>query len=184
MGMVQNPCWHLLFVSSRSFYFILFFVLPFRANCTQIPKLRVACASSVNGHRTMWSHCEQCGAISMVEWLKLHYWPFLAPSMEKPVPYLDPTTLRHLFFSSTSSLYALLLLSRSSCTISLPGFLFPTRLVSDPTGRHHQLLTIEISTRASTATCLFPPPSTKNNQLNNNNNNNIPNKKIGYSQKF
>jgi len=36
-------------------------------NCTQIPKLRIACASSVNGHRTMWSHCEQCGAISVVE---------------------------------------------------------------------------------------------------------------------
>ncbi|KAF8160960.1 hypothetical protein B0H34DRAFT_857497 [Crassisporium funariophilum] len=36
-------------------------------NCTQIPKLRIACASSVNGQRTMWSHCEQCGAISMVE---------------------------------------------------------------------------------------------------------------------
>ncbi|KAF8813655.1 hypothetical protein BYT27DRAFT_7157339 [Phlegmacium glaucopus] len=37
------------------------------ANCTQIPKLRIACASSVNGHRTMWSHCEQCGAISVVD---------------------------------------------------------------------------------------------------------------------
>lgn len=36
-------------------------------NCTQIPKLRVACASGVNGQRSMWSHCEQCGAISMVE---------------------------------------------------------------------------------------------------------------------
>ncbi|KAF9559863.1 hypothetical protein CPC08DRAFT_637242 [Agrocybe pediades] len=36
-------------------------------NCTQIPKLRIACASGVNGRRTMWSHCEQCGAISMVE---------------------------------------------------------------------------------------------------------------------
>jgi len=36
-------------------------------NCTQIPKLRIACASGVNGQRTMWSHCEQCGAISMVE---------------------------------------------------------------------------------------------------------------------
>jgi len=37
------------------------------ANCTQIPKLRMACASNGNGSRTMWSHCEQCGAISMVE---------------------------------------------------------------------------------------------------------------------
>ncbi|KAF6760050.1 hypothetical protein DFP72DRAFT_94017 [Ephemerocybe angulata] len=38
-----------------------------RTNCTQIPKLRMACASGVNGQRTMWSHCEQCGAISMVD---------------------------------------------------------------------------------------------------------------------
>ncbi|TEB37529.1 hypothetical protein FA13DRAFT_1752279 [Coprinellus micaceus] len=37
------------------------------SNCTQIPKLRMACASGVNGLRTMWSHCEQCGAISMVD---------------------------------------------------------------------------------------------------------------------
>jgi len=37
------------------------------SNCTQIPKLRIACASSGNGQRTMWSHCEQCGAISMVD---------------------------------------------------------------------------------------------------------------------
>ncbi|PPQ98442.1 hypothetical protein CVT24_004121 [Panaeolus cyanescens] len=37
------------------------------SGCTQIPKLRIACASGVNGQRTMWSHCEQCGAISMVE---------------------------------------------------------------------------------------------------------------------
>jgi len=35
--------------------------------CSQIPKLRVACASGLNGQRTMWSFCEQCGAISMVE---------------------------------------------------------------------------------------------------------------------
>lgn len=46
--------------------FILF-AGQFRANCTQIPKLKIACASSVNGHRTMWSHCENCGAISVVE---------------------------------------------------------------------------------------------------------------------
>jgi hypothetical protein len=37
------------------------------SNCTQIPKLRVACASGVNGQRSMWTHCEQCGAISIVE---------------------------------------------------------------------------------------------------------------------
>ncbi|KAI0287449.1 hypothetical protein BC826DRAFT_865209, partial [Russula brevipes] len=38
-----------------------------RGNCTQIPKLRVACASSSHGQRTMWSHCEQCGAIEMID---------------------------------------------------------------------------------------------------------------------
>ncbi|KAL4267037.1 GATA-type domain-containing protein [Pleurotus pulmonarius] len=37
------------------------------SNCSQIPKLRVACAPGLNGQRTMWSFCEQCGAISMVE---------------------------------------------------------------------------------------------------------------------
>ncbi|EDR09145.1 uncharacterized protein LACBIDRAFT_326529 [Laccaria bicolor S238N-H82] len=36
-------------------------------NCTQIPKLRMACASGPNGHRSMWSLCEQCGAISMID---------------------------------------------------------------------------------------------------------------------
>ncbi|RDB25326.1 hypothetical protein Hypma_008053 [Hypsizygus marmoreus] len=36
-------------------------------NCSQIPKLRIACAAGLNGQRTMWSFCEQCGAISMVE---------------------------------------------------------------------------------------------------------------------
>ncbi|KAJ7128897.1 hypothetical protein C8R43DRAFT_1026276 [Mycena crocata] len=35
--------------------------------CSQIPKLKVACASGINGQRTMWSFCEQCGAISMVD---------------------------------------------------------------------------------------------------------------------
>jgi hypothetical protein len=35
--------------------------------CTQIPKLRIACSAGLNGQRTMWSHCEQCGAISMVD---------------------------------------------------------------------------------------------------------------------
>ncbi|KAI3596989.1 hypothetical protein WG66_006345 [Moniliophthora roreri] len=36
------------------------------ANCSQIPKLRIACAPGLNGQRTMWSFCEQCGSISMV----------------------------------------------------------------------------------------------------------------------
>jgi len=35
--------------------------------CSQVPKLRVACNPGLNGQRTMWSFCEQCGAISMVE---------------------------------------------------------------------------------------------------------------------
>ncbi|CAK5281367.1 unnamed protein product [Mycena citricolor] len=35
--------------------------------CSQIPKLKVACASGINGQRTMWSFCEQCGSISMVD---------------------------------------------------------------------------------------------------------------------
>ncbi|PFH52018.1 hypothetical protein AMATHDRAFT_141074 [Amanita thiersii Skay4041] len=37
------------------------------SSCSQIPKLRIACASGLNGQRTMWSFCEQCGAISMVD---------------------------------------------------------------------------------------------------------------------
>ncbi|KAI0267079.1 hypothetical protein BC834DRAFT_822972, partial [Gloeopeniophorella convolvens] len=41
--------------------------LSHHGNCTQIPKLRVACASGTNGQRTMWSHCEQCGAIEMID---------------------------------------------------------------------------------------------------------------------
>ncbi|KAF7315347.1 hypothetical protein MIND_00049300 [Mycena indigotica] len=36
-------------------------------SCNQIPKLKVACAAGSNGQRTMWSFCEQCGAISMVD---------------------------------------------------------------------------------------------------------------------
>ncbi|KAA1471879.1 hypothetical protein DENSPDRAFT_143240 [Dentipellis sp. KUC8613] len=36
-------------------------------SCTQIPKLRIACSAGTNGQRTMWSHCEQCGAIEMVD---------------------------------------------------------------------------------------------------------------------
>ncbi|KAI0044347.1 hypothetical protein FA95DRAFT_1497229 [Auriscalpium vulgare] len=35
--------------------------------CTQIPKLRMACQSGTNGQRSMWSHCEQCGAIEMID---------------------------------------------------------------------------------------------------------------------
>ncbi|KIK67039.1 hypothetical protein GYMLUDRAFT_37071 [Collybiopsis luxurians FD-317 M1] len=34
--------------------------------CSTIPKLRIACAPGLNGNRTMWSFCEDCGAISMV----------------------------------------------------------------------------------------------------------------------
>ncbi|KAJ7668414.1 hypothetical protein DFH06DRAFT_1181616 [Mycena polygramma] len=37
------------------------------SGCSQIPKLKVACASGLNGQRTMWSFCENCGAISMVD---------------------------------------------------------------------------------------------------------------------
>ncbi|KAH9894774.1 hypothetical protein C8Q73DRAFT_789971 [Cubamyces lactineus] len=36
-------------------------------NCTQIPKLRMACAAGPNGRRSMWAHCEECGAIEMVD---------------------------------------------------------------------------------------------------------------------
>ncbi|KAH8107852.1 hypothetical protein BXZ70DRAFT_16615 [Cristinia sonorae] len=36
-------------------------------NCSQIPKLRMACSSGPNGQRTMWAHCEECGAIEMVD---------------------------------------------------------------------------------------------------------------------
>ncbi|KAI4519185.1 hypothetical protein EV122DRAFT_274044 [Schizophyllum commune] len=34
--------------------------------CTMIPKLRVACAAGPNGRRAMWSHCEECGHVWMV----------------------------------------------------------------------------------------------------------------------
>ncbi|KAG8213986.1 hypothetical protein J3R82DRAFT_10736 [Butyriboletus roseoflavus] len=37
------------------------------SQCSQIPKLRVACSAAADGSRTMWSFCEQCGAISMVD---------------------------------------------------------------------------------------------------------------------
>ncbi|KIM91992.1 hypothetical protein PILCRDRAFT_57034 [Piloderma croceum F 1598] len=36
-------------------------------HCAQIPKLRIACAAGPNGRRTMWSFCEDCGSISMVD---------------------------------------------------------------------------------------------------------------------
>jgi hypothetical protein len=36
-------------------------------NCTQLPKLRMACAAGPGRARTMWSSCEQCGAIAMVD---------------------------------------------------------------------------------------------------------------------
>jgi len=36
-------------------------------SCNQIPKLRVACSAGLDGTRTMWSFCEQCGAISQVD---------------------------------------------------------------------------------------------------------------------
>lgn len=36
-------------------------------NCSQIPKLRMACAAGPDGRRTMWSFCEDCGSISMVD---------------------------------------------------------------------------------------------------------------------
>ncbi|KAH9948985.1 hypothetical protein B0H21DRAFT_197785 [Amylocystis lapponica] len=36
-------------------------------NCSQVPKLRIACSPGLNGQRTMWAHCEQCGAIDMVQ---------------------------------------------------------------------------------------------------------------------
>jgi len=36
-------------------------------SCSQIPKLRMACAAGPDGRRTMWSSCEDCGAISMVD---------------------------------------------------------------------------------------------------------------------
>lgn len=46
---------------------VMSFATVSSSDCTQIPKLRVACASGVNGQRSMWTHCEQCGAISIVE---------------------------------------------------------------------------------------------------------------------
>ncbi|KAI0779993.1 hypothetical protein C8Q74DRAFT_732331 [Fomes fomentarius] len=40
--------------------------IAFSQNCTQIPKLRMACSAGPNGRRSMWAHCEECGAIEMV----------------------------------------------------------------------------------------------------------------------
>ncbi|KAF8588712.1 hypothetical protein K439DRAFT_585252 [Ramaria rubella] len=37
------------------------------SNCFQIPRLRVACESGINGHRTLWSQCDNCGAIDMID---------------------------------------------------------------------------------------------------------------------
>jgi len=36
-------------------------------NCTQIPRLRLSSHAGLNGCRTLWSHCESCGAIEMVK---------------------------------------------------------------------------------------------------------------------
>jgi len=36
-------------------------------HCTQIPKLRVACSSGPHGQRMMYTLCEQCGCIEMVD---------------------------------------------------------------------------------------------------------------------
>jgi hypothetical protein len=38
-----------------------------RPDCTQLPKLRMACSAGNSRARTMWSACEQCGAIAMVD---------------------------------------------------------------------------------------------------------------------
>ncbi|KAL4078331.1 hypothetical protein V8B97DRAFT_2003554 [Scleroderma yunnanense] len=43
------------------------YVFNLSSDCSQIPKLRVACSAGPDGSRTMWSFCEQCGAISMVD---------------------------------------------------------------------------------------------------------------------
>ncbi|KAG8904487.1 hypothetical protein FRB99_001663 [Tulasnella sp. 403] len=36
-------------------------------NCTQIPRLRMSSHAGLHGTRTLWSHCESCGAIEMVK---------------------------------------------------------------------------------------------------------------------
>ncbi|KAG8943043.1 hypothetical protein FRC04_003254 [Tulasnella sp. 424] len=35
-------------------------------NCTSIPRLRMSSHKGLHGTRTLWSHCESCGAIEMV----------------------------------------------------------------------------------------------------------------------
>jgi hypothetical protein len=35
--------------------------------CTTIPKLRMSCSVGLFGKRSLWTHCETCGAIEMVE---------------------------------------------------------------------------------------------------------------------
>lgn len=68
-GLISHPFSYL----SAEFMLLLTtlsFCCPYNyvsSHCSQIPKLRVACAAGLNGQRTMWSFCEQCGAISMVE---------------------------------------------------------------------------------------------------------------------
>jgi len=38
-----------------------------RPDCAQIPKLRVSCEAGPNGQRSMWSMCEECGAVQMLD---------------------------------------------------------------------------------------------------------------------
>ena len=55
-------------LADHRFAFSVFRVMNVNSqNCSQIPKLRMACAAGLNGQRTMWAHCEQCGAIEMVD---------------------------------------------------------------------------------------------------------------------
>ncbi|KAF8518757.1 hypothetical protein JB92DRAFT_2901558 [Gautieria morchelliformis] len=37
------------------------------SNCYQIPRLRVSCESGIGGQRTLWTQCDQCGAIDMID---------------------------------------------------------------------------------------------------------------------
>ncbi|CAE6474236.1 unnamed protein product [Rhizoctonia solani] len=36
------------------------------ANCSQIPRLRLASHPGLDGRRSLWSHCIECGAVDMV----------------------------------------------------------------------------------------------------------------------
>lgn len=36
------------------------------ANCSQIPRLRMASHPGLDGRRSLWSHCIECGAVEMV----------------------------------------------------------------------------------------------------------------------